>query len=388
MKSKNKVVNLIRNLLWLVIVVGGIYLIQICCSSIVPAKLLSKTYFVAPEGNDKHNGSSPGTAFKTIQKALQVAQAGETVTLAPGTYDQDFLSVRSGRADAPITLTGPVTAILKGGGAGRIIEINHDYFTLSGFTVDGFSGVEGQPGAYRDKLIYLLGGKFRKGVTGVRVLGMTLKNAGGECIRLRYFAQKNEIAQNTISGCGRYDFVFSGGGKNGEGIYIGTAPEQLGDGKNPTAESDESNNNWVHHNIIDTEGNECIDIKEGASGNLVENNSCTGQKDPESGGMSVRGNYNTFRLNTIAKNIGAGIRLGGDGQADGIYNDIYENTISENLGGGIKIQRSPQGSICSNKFSKNKTGILVGTYKTLDPTRICPDDIKSSASIYQFFSAV
>ena len=110
---------------------------------------------------------------------------------------------------------------------------------------------------------------------------MTFKNAGGECVRLRYFAQHNEIATSRHSRrCGVHDFRFKAGGKNGEGIYIGTAPEQRGDGKNPTTDPDLSNGNWIHHNSFDTQGNECVDIKEAASGNLVENNRCTGQRDP------------------------------------------------------------------------------------------------------------
>ena len=88
--------------------------------------------------------------------------------------------------------------------------------------------------------------------------------------------------------CGISDFEFNDGSKNGEGVYIGTAPEQLKDGKNPTAKIDRSNNNWVHHNQFNTQGNECVDIKEGSSFNLIENNRRTGQKDINSGGW-IRG---------------------------------------------------------------------------------------------------
>ncbi len=92
---------------------------------------------------------------------------------------------------------------------------------------------------------------------------MSVKNAGGECIRLRYQTRRNEIAYSQISNCGRYDFAFRGGGKNGEGIYIGTAPEQRGAHGSSDRSVDASNANHVHHNVIDTKGNECVDIKEG-----------------------------------------------------------------------------------------------------------------------------
>ena len=201
---------------------------------------------------------------------------------------------------------------------------------------------------------------------------MNIKNAGGECVRLRYFAQNNEIAYNSINRCGIVDFKFKGGGKNGEGIYIGTAPEQLKDGKNPTSDIDESNNNLIHHNTINTQGNECVDIKEGSSGNIVEYNNCTGQKDKESAGLDSRGSKNIFRYNEVYGNLGAGVRLGGDEDNDGINNDVYENTIKNNVSGGIKFQRAPQGKICGNKMEGNTGGDAVGSEgEDFKPTQSC-----------------
>jgi hypothetical protein len=199
---------------------------------------------------------------------------------------------------------------------------------------------------------------------------MRIQNAGGECVRLRYFAEKNEIADSLIRNCGLRDFVFDGDGKNGEGVYIGTAPEQQKDGTNPTKDKDVSKNNWVHHNTFDTQGNECVDIKEGSTQNIVEHNTCTGQRDKDSGGMGSRGNENVFRFNEIFGNRGAGIRLGGDKKDSGINNFIHDNTIRDNGEGGIKIMRKPQAKICGNTFSSNKEGKFVGEYG---------DDFKDSA---------
>jgi len=298
---------------------------------------------------------------ESIQKAVDGAQPGDTINLLPGIYEQDVITKRSGTGKSPIIIAGTKEAIVKGGGKARIFEINHDYITLSGFTIDGQHSSSNSKEGYRDKLIYALGKGEKKGVTGLKIMSMEIKNAGGECIRLRYFAQKNEIAYNTITRCGVVDFEFKGGGKNGEGIYIGTAPEQLKDDKNPTADTDESNNNWIHHNTINTQGNECVDIKEGSSGNIVEHNNCTGQKDKESAGLDSRGNNNVFRYNEIYGNLGAGIRFGGDEDEDGINNDAYDNTIRNNENGGIKFQRKPQGKVCENNMSDNKGGNSVGS---------------------------
>ena len=329
-------------------------------------------YYVSSTGNDTNDGRSAGAPFESIQKAVDLAQPGAVITLAPGIYLQDVHSTRDGAADAPIAITGPANAIVRGGGGARIIEINHDNITLSGFTIDGLWGDPNSMTGYRDKLLYVLGKQPRDGVSGLRVLKMTFKNAGGECVRLRYYAQHNEITGSSISNCGVHDFRFRAGGKNGEGIYIGTAPEQRGDGKNPTSDPDLSSENWIHQNSFDTQGNECVDIKEAARGNVVEDNSCTGQRDPESGGFDARGSGNIFRNNQSYGNAGAGIRLGGDSATDGIDNDAYGNTIHDNQAGGIKVQRQPQGNVCGNTMANNTGGDSVGSYaSSLQPAVPC-----------------
>ena len=333
---------------------------------VVPkAKLKTPDYYVNPEGNDENDGRTSAKPFKTIQKAIDTAQPGEVILLEKGVYLQNFISRRNGAPDKPILVEGTREAIVKGGDEGnRVIEINHDYIILQGFTVDGLRGPPDKKESYKDKLIYALGIENRNGVNGLKITGMEIKNAGGECVRLRYFAQKNEIFSNTIKNCGAYDFKFSDGeeGKNGEGIYVGTAPEQTKDGKNETKDRDESNGNWIHDNTIDTQGNECVDIKESSSGNIVENNKCTGQKDPQSAGIDARGSANIIRKNEIYGNVGAGVRLGGDKDSDGIDNVVVENIIRNNEGGGIKLEQFPQGELCRNTFQNNGKDDLVGEY--------------------------
>ncbi len=336
------------------------------------ANSVKATWYVSSQGNDAANGVSPDAPFKTIQRAIDLAQPGESIYVLPGIYMQDLVSKRDGKEQAPITIIGPPNAIIKGAGSDRIIEIRHDYLTLKGFTVDGRYASRKSASSYRDKLLYVIGSRPKKGVTGLKVLSMNFKNAGGECIRLRYFSQHNEIAYSTITGCGAFDFIFKDGGKNGEGVYIGTAPEQRSDGKNPTSDPDQSNNNWIHHNTFNTNGNECVDIKEASQFTVVEYNTCTGQRDPESGGMDSRGESNTFRYNEIVNNVGAGVRLGGDGSSEGINNTVYGNSIKNNKAGGIKVLRTPQGKICGNAMSGNSKGNMVGEYgSNINPTTLC-----------------
>jgi hypothetical protein len=72
---------------------------------ILPAAVLSVTYYVSTSGND----SNPGTqtaSFKTIQKAVDVAQAGDTVRVSSGTYYEKIVLPRSGTSSNPIVFEG------------------------------------------------------------------------------------------------------------------------------------------------------------------------------------------------------------------------------------------------------------------------------------------
>ncbi|GIU71527.1 MAG: hypothetical protein KatS3mg003_1006 [Candidatus Nitrosocaldaceae archaeon] len=320
-----------------------------------------RVYYVSPNGNDNNDGLTPNTPFKSIMKALKLAKAGDTIILADGVYREDIDSVRDGEENNPITIKGNKDAILKAKNDDRIVEINHDYIILQGFTIDGHYKKEGKD-YYTDKLIWV------QGASNVRIINMTIKNAGDECIRLKYFASNNEIAYNIIRNCGVTDFKYNGGGKNGELIYIGTAPEQLH--KNPTDDIDRSNNNWIHHNLFDVRGSECVDIKEGSMYNLIEYNICRSMDDEDSGGFSIRGNNNIIRYNEIYDNKGVGIRLGGDTEQDGINNDVYDNIIYNNKKGAIRFIVEPQNKICNNTIYDEK--VTSGKYKDIyNPTVAC-----------------
>lgn len=108
--------------------------------------------------------------------------------------------------------------------------------------------------------------------------------------------------------------------------------------------------NWIHHNTFRTYGNECVDIKEGSTFNLVENNVCENQMDENSGCFGSRGSDNCFRSNDISHCIGAGVRVGG-GEGYGSGNHIYDNTIAYCDYGAFNVMHSPQGKVCGNKLS-------------------------------------
>lgn len=68
------------------------------------ASARATTYYVSPSGSDAAAGTSAAVAWKTLQKAANVVQAGDTVIVLPGTY-AGFNLFTSGAPGAPITFT-------------------------------------------------------------------------------------------------------------------------------------------------------------------------------------------------------------------------------------------------------------------------------------------
>ena len=305
-------------------------------------------WFVAPHGSDASSGSLASEPFRTIQRAMDAAHAGAVIELAPGDYFEDLRTRRAGRPGAPIRLQGRPGTVLRGAGAARVFEIRHSHWVVADLRIDGLVASAARPSDYRSKLLYAVGPEDGSGLTGIRVLRVSFANAGTECLRLKFRARGNEVAGSRFESCGVWDFRFRRGAKNGEAIYVGTAPEQMPKGL--VFSVDDSNENWIHDNQFDTRGNECVDIKEGVSGTLVERNRCTGQRDPNSGGISCRGNGNVIRDNEVHGNWGVGIRLGGDTPNDGIDNVVTGNRLIGNREGALKIMRGPQRRICGNEI--------------------------------------
>lgn len=334
------------------------------------------TYHVSPSGSDSNSGVSAAEAFKTIQHALDLAQPGDRVLLAKGRYYQDAETVRSGTKTLPITIEGPSDAIVHGERGGRVLQSTHSYIHFLGFTIDGMVNEGKTVDDYREKLLYIIGEEAYKGPRGLVIRGMNFLNAGGECLRLRYYVVGADVSYNYFENCGVRGFLFNTGGKNGEAIYLGTASGQWADGKNPTTGADVSSSNRVHHNLFDTKGNECIDIKEGSINNYIEYNYCTGQRDPNSGGYDSRGNFNVIRYNVAENNIGAGIRLGGhtvNGQAHGEHNDVYGNVLIHNEGGPIKFVSRSHNQVCENvtEGSLQESIDYDGVYRGIDIVSPC-----------------
>ena len=208
-----------------------------------------------------------------------------------------------------------------------------------------------------------------EGVDGFVARDLTLRNSLRHCAAFRYFTVGAEWDSVTVDGCGLDETLFAGT-PSGQGIIIGTAPSALD--TNPTADPDASVRNHIHDSTF-RNLNVCVVTREASNETLVENNSCTGQRNATTGGFDLRSDSNTIRGNEIFENDGSGIRLGGATPMDGINNTIRDNIIRDNAVGGIRFQVQPQAVVCGNTMSGNQGGDATGIFGAMfDPTDPCP----------------
>jgi len=72
------------------------------------------TYFVSPDGKDTNDGKTRATAFATMQKAVDMIQAGQMVLVTKGVYKEGFHIAKDGREDAWIEIVAEPGAEIRG----------------------------------------------------------------------------------------------------------------------------------------------------------------------------------------------------------------------------------------------------------------------------------
>jgi hypothetical protein len=358
----------------------------------------ARTLYVSPAGSDTNDGSER-SPLATIQAALDEATPGTVVNLAAGTYREQPTTVRDGAADAPITIKGPETGKDRAGryravvyGSGRVFSIDHSYYTLDGFTIDGQEQLAGTPyptsiqamDAFKDsvrskvedgRLVYVGAADETRDLTGITITNMFLNGAGGECVRMRNNAHDNVISDSVIQYCGLYgkgDDDERATYHNGEGVYIGTSP---GSDDQPMHENDGSSHNRVTGNTIHTFGSECFDVKENAHDNLLEDNDCAGNTETTEfvgSNVELRGFANTVRNNRISASAGYSVKIqSDDDDYDNGGNVVEGNQISDAAGATLKIKATAaQGRICGNEVV-GQPATVDGKF-TGDLTAPCP----------------
>ncbi|MDX2170262.1 MAG: right-handed parallel beta-helix repeat-containing protein [Deltaproteobacteria bacterium] len=279
---------------------------------LLPQRLAAATYYVSPTGNDAAAGSQ-AAPWRTLQKAGDVAAAGDTVNVLPGTY-VGFRARRSGTAQAPVRFVAQAGVVVNAPGAANSNGDNIWVRDVDYVVVDGFEStnapragvaVQGEPDA---------------NATGVVVRNCHCHHNGRWGI-FTGFARDLllEDNQTSYSAIEHGIYVSNSGDRptvrrnhahhnNASGIQLNADPVQMGDDPNDPQGDGIIEQALIEANVIHDNG-----AAGGASINLA----------------SVRGSL--IRNNLIYGNQSTGIAGWDDGEGSNLYgtrdNRIVGNTI-------------------------------------------------------------
>ncbi|CBJ32750.1 FirrV-1-B30 precursor [Ectocarpus siliculosus] len=276
-----------------------------------------------------YNVSADGDGID-LYEAMDLAEAGDTVNLQNGTYDSALVSVRDGEFGSPITVAGGAgghhQGVLQQPLRVHHAQLHHAQEAGNCSTVQlpcscqklpkGFS-VEGKIGSndtdqasWVNKCVYVEGPGANSSAVldGFVMEDMVVQNCGGECVRLKDSVVNAQVTGNTISRTAASTTTCSTRRTRTEkgstsalpapssaAHRIRYPPVTKKEAQEWTNGEDTCNGNVVSRNLISTSGNECVDIKEGSSGNVIEDNFRSDQLNAESGCYDSRGDGNTFR---------------------------------------------------------------------------------------------
>jgi hypothetical protein len=344
-----------------------------------PAAPATQTLYVSPSGADTNAGDQ-SAPLQTIQAALDRAAPGTTIVLGPGAYHEEPRTKVDGTPTQPITIQGPETGQDASGrhlatlyGTSRILNIDNNWYTIRGFTIDGEEKLQGTqfPAAVADaeafkdsiqkdvvasKLLFVGSADTATHLTGIVVDDMDLHASGSDCVHIRNAAHGILIERSVIDWCGMK--AQEGGAHlyryhNGEGIYVGTSPQST---SQPMHADDETAHVTVKDNRIATYGSECFDVKENAHDNRLQHNQCLDNTEPRSFGGSdieLRGYANQIVSNAIAGSQGYALKIAADGsQYRNGGNSVRGNVFSTSRTSALRIVGSAQqGLFCGNRWS-------------------------------------
>lgn len=134
--------------------------------TLVCASSSAALYHVSPAGSDTNSGTEI-EPWRSIQRAVNVLQAGDTVLVAAGLYDERVLTARGGTSE-----TNRITVRAIGQATLRGFEINHPFVTVDGFDVTGHSAFSPLTGYIRVSAngdhFRVLNNRIRDGISIVR----------------------------------------------------------------------------------------------------------------------------------------------------------------------------------------------------------------------------
>jgi parallel beta-helix repeat protein len=301
----------------------------------------AKSYYVATDGDDL----SPGTEkapFRTIQRAADQAEAGDTVLIKGGTYAGFSVFKKEGAEGAPITFKSQCSerVILDGakgkasmslapdGRIGYVILVRGAYITIEGLEVTDSS-------VYPDYK-YTIGGMkvddYYSVSHHIRIINNKWYHLSNMGLLVSYVAHHCEISNNQVSDIGSVS-------KRGYGMYIG------------------GTDHVIRKNVIHGAYGQGLQVYSydtgvpGAGGSPPSRNLIDSNLVYDNGHTDYAIGYPDWH-NGVGTVSGAGISVDGGGTGNTVSNNIVIN----NLAAGIELAES------SHDFILNNTVYLTGNH--------------------------
>ncbi len=280
-----------------------------------------------------------------LKNALSVAKPGDSIVLKDGVYAGKFVisANNSGTEKQAITLMGSEKAILDAGNqeSGYVLSLQANYWRIKGITL-----TNGLKGLVADGANYNV------------IDGITVKQIGEEGIHLRKFSKHNIIQNVQISYTGLKTPDY------GEGIYIGSAYSnwaKYSDGQPDKCDSNQVLNNKIGPYVAA----ECIDIKEGTTGGLIDGNTFEAQgikgANSADSWIDVKGNayliQNNTGNNTPPSVLNDGYQVNcvyaGWG-SDNVFKNNVCNVNADGYGFNVRLKSSKGETVGNKIFTDNK----------------------------------
>lgn len=287
------------------------------------------TIVVGPDGSDANPGTE-SEPLESIQYAIDRARPGDEIAVRAGEYVERFRTKRSGDPDAQITITGPRDAVVRPPNNdlnGRLFDVNHSHVHLTGLTFDGLADPSRptDPTQYVDTIVECRpvdwAGYSGTYLTDVKIMPHAIGNARRAMIQHIRTNQFEAGEFEVIGPAGVQHLYGDESGHVGEVVYLGTAPDNLGDEWYQWDGPDESHDIHVHHidNSVGHPHAELVDVKAGCHDVLVEY--CTdgggagryvldGNDPTSETAFHLGGREITLRWNVVENSNGQGVEVG------------------------------------------------------------------------------
>lgn len=325
----------------------------------------ASSYYVYTKGNDKNAGTLE-KPFCTIQKALDVAKAGDKVYIRKGTYNEQLTVKTSGTKDSPIRISNYNNETVKVDGSNKSSKnsygsiallsiINKSYITIEGIefrnlSTTGTSVVHG---------ITVMG--YGDGVTikNCKIHNIEAKNdtrkANGHGISVYGFDSDKSISNITLSGNEVYDCILG----CSESIALNGNVTNFTVTKNIVHDNDNIGIDFIGH-----EGSCKSSSKDRARDgvcsdnyiyNITSKNNHVYGGHASAGGLYVDGGKNIIMERNILKNCDVGISIASEHEGKDADNIVIRNNL-------VTDCLSYAGIIFGGSSSKNGTAKNIKIY--------------------------